>query len=116
MKVVIYLTSLLVFIGLVTWLVVYAVSKKPGRSKRITSTSVSRKETEKPRAKNIVTVDRIKLIQMTLNHRGANLVITSKLDKETKKALREFQKKNKLEVTGLADFATLSKLGIATNQ
>ena len=50
-------------------------------------------------------------IQEALNKAGASIKVDGKMGKGTHKALREYQKKNKLKVTGKADEATLKSLG-----
>jgi|GEM_PF-5047909 len=51
-------------------------------------------------------------IQEALNAKGATLKADGKMGKGTRRAVREYQKKNKLKVTGNADEATLNSLGL----
>lgn len=51
-------------------------------------------------------------IQTALNKAGANLKADGKMGKGTRRAIREYQKSNKLKVTGNADDATLKSLGL----
>jgi peptidoglycan hydrolase-like protein with peptidoglycan-binding domain len=51
-------------------------------------------------------------IQEALNSAGAKLKADGKMGKATRRAIREYQKKNKLKVTGNADEATLKSLGL----
>ena len=50
-------------------------------------------------------------IQEALHKAGADIKVDGKMGKGTHRALREYQKKNKLKVTGKADEATLKSLG-----
>ncbi|MBP9837473.1 MAG: peptidoglycan-binding protein [Proteobacteria bacterium] len=50
-------------------------------------------------------------IQKALNKHGAHLKTDGKMGPSTKAAIKKFQAKNKIKATGIADAATLSKLG-----
>jgi hypothetical protein len=52
-------------------------------------------------------------VQEALNRAGAGLKVDGKFGKSTKIALKKFQKKNKLKVTGGLDEPTKEKLGLA---
>lgn len=51
-------------------------------------------------------------IQAALAESGIKITVDGKMGPGTKNALREFQQKKGLKVTGIADPATLSKLGL----
>lgn len=51
-------------------------------------------------------------IQQKLVENGARLSIDGKMGARTKSALKKFQSKNGLKVTGAADSETLAKLGL----
>ena len=55
---------------------------------------------------------KIARVQEALNARGANLVVDGLLGAQTREAIKEFQKTNDLKPTGVADRATLRKLGV----
>ena len=52
----------------------------------------------------------VKAVQKALNKEGFKLKVDGKMGKRTHAALREYQKKNGLKVTGQPDKATLAKL------
>jgi hypothetical protein len=54
----------------------------------------------------------IKALQEALNKQGINVKMDGVLNDETRNALRNFQSKHHLPVTGEADKATLDKLGV----
>jgi peptidoglycan hydrolase-like protein with peptidoglycan-binding domain len=56
--------------------------------------------------------DKIKAVQEALNKAGAKLKVDGKMGKMTRRALKKFQKRNDLKVTGKLDAETLAKLGI----
>ena len=56
--------------------------------------------------------EKIKAVQGALNKIGAQLKVDGKMGKMTRKALKKFQKRNGLTVTGKPDAGTLAKLGI----
>lgn len=51
-------------------------------------------------------------IQAALAESGVKIAVDGKMGPGTKSALREFQQKNGLKVTGIADAPTLTKLGL----
>jgi peptidoglycan hydrolase-like protein with peptidoglycan-binding domain len=62
-----------------------------------------------------VSSDEIKRAQQALKARGLNPGIDGKMDAKTQQALRDFQKANKLPVTGILDQRTAEKLGVSLN-
>ena len=53
---------------------------------------------------------KVKVTQQKLNVVGINTEITGNFSKDTEKALKDFQQKNKLKVTGLLDDVTYQKV------
>jgi len=51
-------------------------------------------------------------LQAALNKNGAKLAVDGRMGKQTRTALRAWQKANGLKVTGVADKATKAKLGL----
>ena len=70
------------------------------------------KKAEAKHAKHEAFVAWVKKAQQTLNANGAKLEVNGKLDKETRTAVRDFQKKNGLKVTGHFNKATRAKLKV----
>jgi peptidoglycan hydrolase-like protein with peptidoglycan-binding domain len=62
--------------------------------------------------KKAVPSDVVKSVQEALNKEGYKLKVDGLMGKHTQIALRRYQKKHRLKVTGKADEATLGKLGI----
>ena len=56
--------------------------------------------------------EKVKAVQEGLNKAGAKVKVDGILGKETRAALKKFQKDSGLKVTGKADEATLAKLGV----
>lgn len=54
----------------------------------------------------------VKAIQKALDKSGAKLKVDGLMGKQTEAALRAYQKKHGLKVTGTADKATLKSLGV----
>jgi peptidoglycan hydrolase-like protein with peptidoglycan-binding domain len=54
----------------------------------------------------------VKGVQEALNKEGYKLKVDGLMGKHTRAALKSYQKKNGLKVTGKADEATLAKLGV----
>lgn len=54
----------------------------------------------------------VSALQEALNKHGAKLKVDGLMGGKTKSALRKFQKANGLKVTGMADGATKTKLGM----
>lgn len=65
-----------------------------------------------PRRSNLAHVASTVDIQTALAESGIDITVDGKMGPQTKSALRSFQQKNKLKVTGIADSPTLSKLGL----
>jgi peptidoglycan hydrolase-like protein with peptidoglycan-binding domain len=66
-----------------------------------------------PAAKSMaVDAGKVKAVQEALNKAGAHLKVDGMMGKKTRKALKKFQKRNDLKVTGKLDAETLGKLGI----
>lgn len=78
--------------------------KKPGAA-----TTETKPATKKLDAKKIMEV------QKALTAVGEKVAINGKLDDATMKALKIYQEKNGLTVTGEADQQTLSSLGVSAN-
>ena len=76
----------------------------------------SKKMAEKAAKKNGkkagMDAEKIKSVQEALIADGYTVKSTGKMDKETRKALKEYQKKNKLKATGKPDKATLKAMGL----
>ena len=70
------------------------------------------KKADAKKAKHEAFVAWVKKAQQALNANGAKLEINGKLDKETRVAIRNFQKKNGLKETGHINRATRSKLKV----
>jgi peptidoglycan hydrolase-like protein with peptidoglycan-binding domain len=66
----------------------------------------------KKAASTMMSKQEIKSVQMALNKEGYKLTPDGILGKYTKRALREFQKKNGLKATGQPDSQTLAKLNL----
>jgi peptidoglycan hydrolase-like protein with peptidoglycan-binding domain len=66
----------------------------------------------KVKAKKAVPSDVVKSVQEALNKEGYKLKVDGLMGKHTRSALRSYQKKNGLKVTGKADEATLAKLNV----
>jgi N-acetylmuramoyl-L-alanine amidase len=56
--------------------------------------------------------NQVKAVQTALKNEGYKVEVDGKMGKNTRAALTQFQKANKLPATGKADNATLKKLGI----
>jgi peptidoglycan hydrolase-like protein with peptidoglycan-binding domain len=54
----------------------------------------------------------VKAVQEALNKEGYKLKVDGLMGKHTRSALKSYQKKNGLKVTGKADEATLTKLNV----
>jgi peptidoglycan hydrolase-like protein with peptidoglycan-binding domain len=54
----------------------------------------------------------MKTVQEALNKEGFKLKVDGLMGKHTRAALKNYQKKNALKVTGTPDEATLAKLGV----
>ena len=54
----------------------------------------------------------VRMLQTALNKHGAKLMVDGRMGKHTHAALRAFQKKSGLKVTGTLDKATRAKLGL----
>jgi putative peptidoglycan binding protein len=54
-------------------------------------------------------------MQRALREKGLDAPQTDKLDEQTKSALLDFQKREKLPATGLPDYVTVRKLGLDPN-
>lgn len=59
-----------------------------------------------------VSVPSVADVQKSLNHKGAKVKVDGRMGPKTKEAVKVFQAKNKLKVTGIADEETLKKLGL----
>jgi peptidoglycan hydrolase-like protein with peptidoglycan-binding domain len=64
------------------------------------------------KAAKAVPSDVAKAVQEALNKEGYKLRVDGLMGKHTRTALKRYQKKNGLKVTGKADKATLAKLGV----
>jgi peptidoglycan hydrolase-like protein with peptidoglycan-binding domain len=56
--------------------------------------------------------NQVKAVQTALKKEGYQVDVDGKMGKNTRAALTQFQKANKLPATGKADKATLKKMGI----
>lgn len=56
--------------------------------------------------------NQVKAVQTALKKEGYQVEVDGKMGKNTRTALTQYQKANKLQTTGKADKATLKKLGI----
>lgn len=63
-------------------------------------------------ARKAVGNSQVKEVQRALDKNGAKLKVDGLMGKETEAALRKFQAKHHLKVTGTADKATLKALGV----
>jgi peptidoglycan hydrolase-like protein with peptidoglycan-binding domain len=64
------------------------------------------------KAKKAVPSDLVKAVQEALNKQGYKLKVDGLMGKHTQNALKSYQKKNGLKVTGKTDKATLAKLNV----
>ncbi len=69
---------------------------------------------KKPADKRVASLDksRVKDAQQALVASGFKTKVSGVLNPQTRKALKQFQKKNGLKITGRLDKPTLSKMGI----
>ncbi|RJX33952.1 MAG: hypothetical protein C4525_08790 [Desulfarculus sp.] len=63
--------------------------------------------------KAVVNKDLVKKVQTALNSAGYKVKVDGKMGKETRTALKDYQKKNGLKATGRLTKATLTKLGVS---
>jgi peptidoglycan hydrolase-like protein with peptidoglycan-binding domain len=76
-------------------------------------TGQTKQEPATPGSKVTASADEIKKAEEALKAQGLNPgPVDGKMDNQTEQALREFQKKNKLAVTGSLDQQTADKLGV----
>ncbi len=68
--------------------------------------------THKAAAHKVVGNAHVKAVQKALDKSGAKLKVDGLMGKKTEAALRAYQKKHSLKVTGTADKATLKSLGV----
>ena len=68
--------------------------------------------THKTSKQNTLASAKVRQIQLALNRQGAKLKVDGKFGKNTRNAIRSFQKKNALKVTGQANSETVKKLKI----
>ena len=89
--------------------IVLAAKKSASSLKRI-----AKSETATPKAKKAKPVPdkKNKAVQKALNKAGFKLEVDGLMGKRTQTAIKGFQKKNGLKVTGTPDKATLAKLKI----
>lgn len=66
----------------------------------------------KPTAKKATPSKSVMALQAALNKNGAKLAVDGRMGKQTRTALRAWQKANGLKSTGMADKATKAKLGL----
>jgi len=66
----------------------------------------------KKMAKRAVPSKSVEALQAALNKNGAQLAVDGRMGKRTRTALRAWQKANGLKATGVADKATMAKLGL----
>ncbi len=74
--------------------------------------TVAKKSGKGPKIVSVAKNKKIAAGQTALNTRGYAIKVDGVLGSQTAKAVREFQKKNKLKVTGTFDAVTLKKLGV----
>ena len=63
-------------------------------------------------AAKVVPHNQVNAVQTALKNDGYQVEVDGKMGKNTRSALMQFQKANKLPATGKADKATLKKLGV----
>jgi peptidoglycan hydrolase-like protein with peptidoglycan-binding domain len=67
---------------------------------------------QKKMAKKAMKNEKVMAVQKALNGAGFTLKEDGMMGKNTRHALKKYQKDNKLKVTGKADMETMAKLGI----
>ncbi len=78
------------------------------------ATSGTAQSTQQPSHHKATSQNRVKTIQTALNNNGEQVTVDGKLGPKTVAALKDFQQKHGLKVTGHADRATMSQLHTAT--
>lgn len=87
---------------------VVALAKTAAVHKAVAHKAVAHKAAPKAAAANT----HVKAIQKALDKSGAKLKVDGLMGKQTEAALKAFQSKHKLKVTGTADKATLKALKV----
>jgi peptidoglycan hydrolase-like protein with peptidoglycan-binding domain len=85
-----------------------AAAETPKKSSPATRTSAS----SEVKAAKAVPNDVVKAVQEALKKEGYKLKVDGLMGKHTRSALKSYQKKNGLKVTGKPDEATLAKLKV----
>ena len=78
------------------------------------ATSGTAQSSQQPMHHKATSQNRVKTIQTALNNNGEQLNVDGKLGPKTVAALKDFQQKHGLKVTGHADKATMSQLHTTT--
>jgi peptidoglycan hydrolase-like protein with peptidoglycan-binding domain len=92
-------------------------SATPGSSSTVQtapSTGSTAQPSQRPSRHKAASQDHVKTIQTALNNNGEQLTVDGKLGPKTVAALKDFQQKHGLKVTGRADQATMSELHTTT--
>jgi peptidoglycan hydrolase-like protein with peptidoglycan-binding domain len=89
-----------------------ATAEQPATAPAAEQPAAAAEEKAPPAEPMAMDAEKIKAVQEALNKAGAQLKVDGKVGKMTRKALKKFQKRNDLPVTGKPDAGTLAKLGI----
>jgi len=106
------LLTLMVGCGLVLGGLQMAPAAEEATSTDKPAVTKAQKATTKTTKKTVKADPKVKAVQEALKAQGYKIKATGKLGKSTTKALKDYQKKNGLKVTGKLDQETLDKLGV----
>ena len=87
-------------------------ARDAGKKSKKAAEKAAKKHGKRQAKKAGMDAEKIKSVQEALAADGYTLKLTGKMDKNTRKALKQYQKKNKLKVTGKPDKATMKALGV----
>ncbi len=102
------ITGLTLALGLALGSVAYAASNTAAPAQPTPAKHMTKKHVKKVERGSAA----VRLLQTALNKHGAKLMVDGHMGKHTHAALKAFQKKSGLKVTGKLDKATHTKLGL----
>ncbi len=92
--------------------VAFAGNESPTTQKKIVKTQQVPSKAKATKHKSAISRKEVKTLQKALNRKGFHLKIDGIIGKHTRAAIKVFQKRNGLKVTGKPDRLTLAKLGV----